>query len=101
MTIIKVAILPTIFHNDIDYFKIKYIDIDKFDDINKNKDDFKYIIIENHNLFLLDYFIKNDNNMTIGININRRKKIDTPNFKLKIKQLLEKKQKIFIYCSTT
>ena len=99
MTIIKVATLPTIFHNDVDYFRIKYIDVDTFSDITDN-DKIKYVIVENNSLFLLDYFIENDNDMTIGIKINREEKIDTLDFKSKIKQLLKKKQKIFIYCST-
>ena len=93
MTQIKVATLPLIFHDDIDYYKIKYVNVNSLIKLER----IKYIIIENDTIDLLDFFVENDIDIPIGIRINKNIKFDSKKLKHCISKLMDMNKKIFVF----
>ena len=96
MTLIKVALKPAIVDNDIDYLKISYVNIDYI----KKNNNIEYIIIDNDTIDLLDYFVQNDINITIGIIINKKNDFNAKKLKSCVDKLRKKKQRMFLINSS-
>lgn len=97
MTLIKIALKPTIITNDIDYLKIQYINIETISKYN----DIDYVIIDNESIGLLDYFVNNDINVIICIIINKKTDFDAKKLKNCVDKLKRKKQKMFLINSAS
>lgn len=96
MTLIKVALKPIIVDNDIDYLKISYINVDSI----KKNNNIEYVIIDNDTINLLEYFVQNDINVTIGIIINKKNDFNAKKLRVYVDKLRRKKQQMFLINST-